>query len=46
MCEMSVDLKKNENTPLKICVDDFACEVLSPSSLCHHLQRLLRFENL
>ena len=43
ICETSVDLKKNESAPLTVSVDDFAfaCGVLSPPSLCYHLQRHL-----
>ena len=41
ICEMSIDYKKNEPAPLNISVDDYGCSVLSPSSLCHHLQRIL-----
>ena len=42
ICEINVDLMKNKPAPLNISVDDFACSFLSPSSLCHNLQRLLQ----
>ena len=42
MCEMSVEVKKNEAVQLALSVDDFSCAVLTPSALCHHLQRLLK----
>ena len=46
MCEMTVKLKKNEPAQLCICLDDFACGLLTPSSLCFHLQRLLKCDDI
>ena len=42
MCEVRVEVRKNESVQLAISVDDFSCALLTPSALCHHLQRLLK----
>jgi len=41
ICEMSVELKKDEPAKLKICIDDYVCETLNTETLCLLLQRLL-----
>ena len=42
LCKMTVNLKKNTASRLKITVDDFCCGILTPATLCFQLQELLK----
>ena len=44
LCRMAVKLEKGKLCPLQIHIDDFASSVLTPESLCSHLQTLLGCE--